>query len=247
MPRGVFVRVAGAARLRRDVAAVGARHRQPGGRGGGAAIVVRASRRPARIPDAAHRHDDGDERDGRGGAIRAQEHDDHDGEEGPEEQRLHLRRHSNPARVVEGSDRVSSVGRSRNQPPDVIQYGVGGGGVDGARRRVRSAARSQGGGGGSGGNGGSGGSGGGGGSGMCSGNSCSTSCQAAIDNHSSIGCEYYAVDMDARARARRTTRATRCSSRTCRMQPAHIERRVERAGDRSRRSSRSCPSAPGSR
>lgn len=30
----------------------------------------------------------------------------------------------------------------------------------------------------------------------CAGNSCSTSCQAAADNHSSIGCDYYAVDMD---------------------------------------------------
>jgi len=58
--------------------------------------------------------------------------------------------------------------------------------------------------GGNGGNGGGGGSGGidvggggsGGGGGTCSGNSCSPSCQAAIDNHSSIGCEYYAIDMD---------------------------------------------------
>src|SRR3954454_11307450 len=56
----------------------------------------------------------------------------------------------------------------------------------------------QGGSGGAGGSGGgaSGGGGGGGGSGTCSGNSCSPSCQAAADNHSSIGCEYYAIDMD---------------------------------------------------
>src|SRR5512143_918958 len=52
-------------------------------------------------------------------------------------------------------------------------------------------------GGGGGGGGGDGGNGGGdGGGGTCSGNSCSASCQAAIDNHSSVGCEYYAVDMD---------------------------------------------------
>jgi hypothetical protein len=37
---------------------------------------------------------------------------------------------------------------------------------------------------------------GGNGSGTCSGNSCSASCEAANENHSSIGCEYYAVDMD---------------------------------------------------
>src|SRR5437764_736112 len=37
------------------------------------------------------------------------------------------------------------------------------------------------------------------GSGTCSGNSCSSSCQAAEDNHASIGCDYYAVDMDGAA------------------------------------------------
>ena len=36
----------------------------------------------------------------------------------------------------------------------------------------------------------------GGDSGPCSGNSCSASCQAAADNHASVGCDYYAVDMD---------------------------------------------------
>ncbi len=30
----------------------------------------------------------------------------------------------------------------------------------------------------------------------CSGNSCSSSCEAAAENHSSVGCDYYAVDMD---------------------------------------------------
>src|SRR5215468_8998527 len=34
------------------------------------------------------------------------------------------------------------------------------------------------------------------GPGTCSGNSCSSSCQAAADNHASVGCDYYAVDMD---------------------------------------------------
>src|SRR5690242_5013543 len=37
------------------------------------------------------------------------------------------------------------------------------------------------------------------GPGTCSGNSCSASCQAAEDNHASIGCDYYAVDMDGAA------------------------------------------------
>lgn len=36
----------------------------------------------------------------------------------------------------------------------------------------------------------------GGGTMPCAGNACATSCQAAADNHSSIGCDYYAVDMD---------------------------------------------------
>ena len=53
------------------------------------------------------------------------------------------------------------------------------------------------------------------------------------DNHSSVGCEYYAVDMDA-ARARRTTRASRCSSRTCRRRRSHIDGRLGRPGDRPR-------------
>ena len=57
------------------------------------------------------------------------------------------------------------------------------------------SGRDNGGGGGGGGGGGDSGGGGGGGGG-CSGNSCSASCQAAIDNHSSVGCEYFAVDMD---------------------------------------------------
>jgi IgGFc binding protein len=37
------------------------------------------------------------------------------------------------------------------------------------------------------------------GPGPCSGNSCSASCQAAADNHASVGCDYYAVDMDGAA------------------------------------------------
>src|SRR5690242_5803398 len=46
-------------------------------------------------------------------------------------------------------------------------------------------------------NGGSGADGGGSnGGGSCTGLACSTSCQTANDNHSSVGCEYYAVDMD---------------------------------------------------
>jgi hypothetical protein len=51
-------------------------------------------------------------------------------------------------------------------------------------------------GGGGGSNGVDGGGGSNGGGGTCSGLACSTSCQAANDNHSSVGCEYYAVDMD---------------------------------------------------
>ncbi|HEU4613248.1 MAG TPA: IgGFc-binding protein, partial [Kofleriaceae bacterium] len=45
-------------------------------------------------------------------------------------------------------------------------------------------------------NGGDAGGGSNGNGGQCTGLACSTSCQAAIDNHSSVGCEYYAVDMD---------------------------------------------------
>jgi hypothetical protein len=55
--------------------------------------------------------------------------------------------------------------------------------------------RNNGGGGGGGGGGGSGSDGGSAG-GTCAGNSCSASCEAANMNHSSVGCEYYAVDMD---------------------------------------------------
>ncbi len=47
-----------------------------------------------------------------------------------------------------------------------------------------------------GGNGGDSGPGGSGSNTTCSGNSCSASCEAAEANHSSVGCEYYAVDMD---------------------------------------------------
>ena len=102
----------------------------------------------------------------------------------------------------------------------------------------------------------------------CSGNSCSSSCEAAIENHSSVGCEYYAVDMDgatgppydacyavfvanvsrdARARRRRLGRpgrSTSRSSRSCRGH-RHVARRTARTIRRpaSRRArSRSCSS-----
>jgi IgGFc binding protein len=49
---------------------------------------------------------------------------------------------------------------------------------------------------GNGGDGGNGSNGSNGSNGQCTGGSCSASCQAADMNHSSVGCEYFAVDMD---------------------------------------------------
>ena len=49
------------------------------------------------------------------------------------------------------------------------------------------------------GNGDSGSNGSGGSNVQCTGGACSATCQAASDNHSSVGCEYYAVDMDGAA------------------------------------------------